>query len=152
QTQRITQDHWDDLDATYMQIEGKKAIVFASNRQDSMLTTEHLDSLLPTQKFDLFYYDLEERSPELIRLTHTPMANEREPITVDSSHFSYLSDRNGVFNREKGYLEDYIHHYNQVISLKDGQEIILHADSSLEKLDTSLIANIELVPVIKKRA
>lgn len=152
QTQRITQDHWDDLDATYMQIEGRKAILFASNRQDSMLVTENLDSILPIQKFDLFYYDLEDRSQELIRLTHTPWADERQPVAIDSSHFSYLSDQNGIYNREKGYLEDYIHHYNQIITLDDSTKIELHADSTLEYLDTTRIANIELVPVIKKRA
>lgn len=152
QTQRITQDHWDDVDATFMRIEGRKAIVFASNRQDSMLTTERLDTILPTDKFDLFYYDLEERSKELIRLTRTPWADERQPIAIDSFHFAYLSDYNGIFNRGKGYLEEYIHHYNQIITLNDGTEIEMHADSTLEKLDTSLIDTIAIVPVIKKRS
>jgi hypothetical protein len=152
QTQRLTQDHWDDLDANFMRIEGRQAIIFASNRQDSILTTEKLDSILPVDRFDLFYFDLEDRSKELIRLTHTPFADERQPVVIDSTHFSYLSDQNGVYNREVGYLEDYIHHYDQIITLKDGEEIRMHIDSTLELLDTTLIDTIIQVPVIKKRA
>lgn len=155
QTQRITQDHWDDLDAKFMRIDGKKAIVFASNRQDSLLTTERLDTILPTAKLDLFYYDLEDRSKELVRITNTPWADERHPVALDSSHFAYLTDLNGVYNREKGYLEDYIHHYDRVIELTEGEDIIMHADSSLEKLDSAILALIDTtytVPVIKKRA
>ncbi|MCB0115724.1 MAG: hypothetical protein KDD84_16605, partial [Caldilineaceae bacterium] len=62
--------------------------------------------LAPVDRFDLFYYDLEDRSKELIRLTHMPFADERQPVAIDSSHFSYLSDQNGVYNREKGYHSD----------------------------------------------
>lgn len=152
QSQRITQDFWDDLDATFVRIDGRKAILFASNRQDSMLSTERLDTILPTSTFDLFYYDLEDKSPELIRLTNTPLANERQPVMIDSSHFAYLSDRSGIYNRERGYLEEYIHHYDQVITMTDGSEIVLHIDSTLELLDTTLIDTIAIVPVIKKRA
>lgn len=155
QTQRITQDHWDDIDASFMRIDGRKAIVFASNRQDTLLVTERLDSILPTAKFDLFYYDLEDRSQELIRLTNTPWADERQPVAIDSSHFAYLSDQNGIYNREKGYLEDYIHHYDRILTLTDGEEIIMNADSSIEKLDSAILAMIQrdtIVPIIKKRA
>ncbi|MCB0632302.1 MAG: hypothetical protein KDD15_21325, partial [Lewinella sp.] len=154
QTQRITQDHWDDLDANFIKIDGRQAIIFASNRPDSMLITERLDSILPVDRFDLFYYDLEDRSKELIRLTHTPFADERQPVAIDSSHFSYLSDQNGVYNREKGYLEEYIHHYDTILTLKDGSEVKLENGLTLETFNTDSIGidTIVYVPVIKKRA
>lgn len=158
QTQRITQDYWDDIDATYMRIDGRKAIVFASNRQDSMLTTERLDSILPIQKFDLYYYDLEDRSQELIRLTNTPWADERQPVAIDSSHFGYISDQNGIYNREMGYLEDYIHHYDRILTFEDGNEVTFNADSSFAlmmaklELDSTQITHDSLNPIIKKRA
>jgi len=152
QTQRITNDFWDDLDPVYVQVGNRKGILFASNRQDSLIAQERLDSILPINTFDIFYYDLETRNPELVRVTHTPYANERSPAAVDTTWFSYLSDRSGVYNREMGYLEDYIHHYEQIIRLKDDTEIRLHIDSTLEKLDTALIDTILIEPVIKKRA
>lgn len=154
QTQRITQDHWDDVDANFVKIDGRQAILFASNRPDSILTTERLDSILPVDRFDLFYYDLEDRSKELIRLTHTPFADERQPVAIDSSHFSYLSDQNGVYNREMGYLEEYIHHYDTILTLKDGSEIKLENGLTMESFppDSIEIDSIAYIPVIKQRA
>ena len=152
QTQRITQDFYDDLDASVTTIGNKKGILFASNRQDTLLTRLRLDTILPKETFDIFYYDYENRSKELVRVTHTPLANERKPSSVDTTFFSYLSDRSGVYNRELAYLVDYIHHYEQVITLNDGEEIILHADSTLTGLDSTAIDTIIVQPVIKKKA
>ncbi|MCB9347657.1 MAG: hypothetical protein H6573_09125 [Lewinellaceae bacterium] len=152
QTQRVTDDFWDDLDPVYVQAGNRRGILFASNRQDSLMGREKLDSILPINTYDIFYYDLENRSQELVRVTHTPYANERSPAAVDTTWFSYLSDRSGVYNREMGYLEEYVHHYDQIIKLKDETEIRLHIDSTLEELDTALIDTILIEPVIKKRA
>ena len=152
QTQRLTNDYYDDLDATVVKINNQKGILFASNRQDSILQTERLDTILPINTFDIYYYDLENKSKELVRVTHTPLANERQPNGIDTTYFSYLSDRTGIHNREVAFLQDYIHHYQQIITLNDGEEIILHADSSLSKLDTAAIDTIVIEPVIKKRA
>lgn len=155
QTQRITNDFWDDLDATFVKLGDKRGILFASNRTDSMLITQRMnrvDTILPINNFDIFYYDLEEKSPELIQITHTPLANERSPVAIDSAYFSFLSDQSGIYNRMVGYLEEYIHHYEQTITLKDGSEIVLHADSSLASLDSTLIDTIIINPVVKQRA
>ena len=37
QSSRLTNDFWDDLDVSYVNIDGQKGLLFASNRQDSML-------------------------------------------------------------------------------------------------------------------
>lgn len=152
QSQRLTRDYWDDLDAAYVRVDNQEGILFASNRPDSLLKTERLDTILPVGDFDIFYYDLKNRSDELVRVTNTPFANERNPIGVDTTWFSYLSDRSGIFNRESGYLEEYLHHYNQIIYLEDGSEIRMHADSSLTSLDSTTIDTIVLEPILKKRA
>jgi hypothetical protein len=152
QSQRITNDVWDDLDASFVRLGGTSGILFASNRHDSLLRTERLDSILPAENFDLYFYDLDNRSRELVRVTDTPFANERSPIGVDTSWFAFLSDESGLHNRKMAYLEDYIHHYDQVISLTDGSEIRMHIDSSLAELDTALIDTIVIEPIIKKRA
>ena len=155
QTQRITNDFWDDLDARVVNLRGKRGIVFASNRSDSLLLPTKLDSILPIATFDLFYYDLEGRPGELVRLTHTPHANERQPAALDTTYFSYLSDVSGIDNRFQGYLEDYIHHYDKVVRMQDGTEVVMEPDSALTtKLDSAAIAQIdtiEIVPVIKQR-
>jgi hypothetical protein len=152
QTQRITNDFWDDLDATYVNVGNQRGILFASNRQDSIAQQEKLDSILPIHTFDIFYYDLENRSNELVRVTNTPYANEREPEAIDAKWFSYLSDRTGIYNRESGYLEPYIHHFDQIINLTDGSEIRMHIDSSLTSLDSTLIDTIVIDTILKQRA
>ncbi len=152
QTQRITNDFWDDLDAAFVRVGNQNGILFTSNRPDSILRNERLDSILPANTFDLFYYDLENRSSELVRVTNTPYANERQPAPVDTTWFTYLSDQSGIYNREAAYLEEYIHHYDQLIRLTDGTDIRLHIDSTLESLDSTLIDTIVIEPVIKKRA
>jgi len=152
QSERITRDFYDDLDASYVNIGNKRGILFASNRQDSLLATLRMDTILPTENFDIYYYDLETKNPELVRVTHTPFANERQPMALDTTHFSYLSDWSGIFNREVAYLEEYLHHYDQIITLEDGEEIILNADSTLENIDSLPVDTIVIVPIIKQRA
>jgi hypothetical protein len=156
QTQRITQDFWNDLDARYVKLGNTRGIIFASNRQDSIFQTERLDTILPITTFDLFYYDLNSRGNELIRLTRTPFADESQPFGIDTTYFSYLSDASGIRNRYEGYLEDYIHHYDRIVLLDDGTEFTFHADSALSTLlDSAALERIDsswLEPVWKKRA
>ncbi|MEZ5040066.1 MAG: hypothetical protein R2828_09240 [Saprospiraceae bacterium] len=152
QSERITRDFYDDLDASFVNIRNRKGILFSSNRQDSILMTLGMDTILPMNTFDIYYYDLETKNPELVRVTNTPFANERQPVAIDTTHFSYLSDWSGIYNRDVAYLEDYLHHYNQVITLEDGEEIILHADSTLASIDSLPVDTIVIVPVIKQRA
>ena len=152
QTQRITNDFYDDLDASLVKIRNKKGILFSSNRDDVMLKRMRMDTILPLNKFDIFYYDLETKSPELVRITNTPDFNERQAVAIDSTWFSFISDQSGIKNRQFGYLEDYIAYYEQIITLNDGTEIILHQDSSLVSLDSTLIDTIVLQEVIKQRS
>jgi len=152
QSQRITSDFYDDLDAQVVNIRNKKGILFSSNRTDSLLKPMRLDTILPTANFDIFYYDLMERPSELVRVTHTPFADEFHPMAIDTTYFSYLSDRSGIFNREVGYLEDYIHHFERTIIFDDGTEIRMHADSTLAELDTAAVDTIFLEPIIKQRS
>ncbi|MEL7124289.1 MAG: hypothetical protein AAFO07_32940, partial [Bacteroidota bacterium] len=149
--QRITNDFYDDLDVAYVEVEGRKGILFSSNRTDSLLMPMKMDTILPIRNFDLFYYDLDAKTNEFVQVTHTPFANESQPVAIDGKYFSFLSDENGINNRFMGELEEYIAFYNQRIFLTDGDEIVLHADSTLESLDSSLIDTVILEPVIKER-
>ena len=152
QTERITNDFWDDLDASYVHVDSVPGILFASNRLDTMLVSAKLDSILPIFPFDIYFYNLKTNSKELVQVTNTPYANERNPVGIDSMWFSYTSDISGINNRQVGYLKEVSAYYEKVVTLKDGSEIILHRDSTLSKLDTATVASVELRPVYKKRA
>ncbi len=170
QTERLTQDFWDDLDATVTVLDGRKGVLFASNRLGDTLSNQRLDTILPVGNFDVFWFDLESRSPELIRLTNTPYANERAPVGADSTHFTYLSDVSGINNRQAGYLEEYTAYHKAVIYLKEGAEVSAWADKRpgewaperiqvflapldtvLKNVDSALIDSIRFFPVLKKR-
>lgn len=152
QSQRITNDFFDDLYASYVRINNQSGIVFSSNRNDSLLRSASLDTILPIETFDLYYYDLENRNSELVRITNTPLANEKYPAAIDTTWFSFLSDESGIYNRYYSYLEDYVHHFDQLIYFNDGTSIRLNADSVLTELDSTIVDSIVIEPIIKKRA
>ncbi|MCB0523674.1 MAG: BamA/TamA family outer membrane protein [Lewinellaceae bacterium] len=170
QTERLSNDFWDDLDATVVTLDGHKSLIFSSNRLTDTLTTQRLDTILPVDHFDLFLYDLETRNPVLQRLTDTPLADERMGMGIDSSHFSFLSDESGIINRKIGKLEPYVAWSQTRIYMKDGAEfnaldmsrpihfplsqILIHLaplDTVLSNIDSTLIDSIKTFPVIKKR-
>ncbi len=152
QTQRITQDYHDDLDVSVVNTGNKLGVLFASNRTDLLIKPEKLDTLLPLNKMDIWYYDLANKGSELIRVTDTPLANERQPIGIDTTYFSYLSDETGIRNRYTGQFEDYIAYYNQRITFTDDTEILIPQDSVLERLDSTLVKDISIEPLYKQRA
>ena len=152
QTQRITSDYHDDLDVSFVKIENKRGILFSSNRIEPIFARERMDTLLPITNFDIFYYNLEDKSKELVQVTNTPFANERYPVAIDTTWFGFTSDLNGINNKQIAYLDDVFQYNEQIITLKDGTEMIIHQDSTLNEALDSLIENIELRPLYKKEA
>jgi hypothetical protein len=106
-SQRITQDFWDDLDARVVHLNGFKQVLFSSNRVSDSLRIARIDTILPLGHFDIFAYNLETQSAELQRITSTDWFDERQPVMLDSTHFGYLTNRNGHQNRDAGYLVPY---------------------------------------------
>ena len=169
-SERLTQDFWDDLDASVVRLDGKPGILFASNRLSETLAPQRLDTVLPLTHFDIFYFDLQTRSRELVRVTNTPHADERAPLGIDSAYFAYLSNESGVFNRQVGYLKPYTAYFQKFFFLRDGAEVkalvpempgewplkaalavLPPVDTVLKYLDTASIDSTRIVPVIKKR-
>jgi Tol biopolymer transport system component len=99
QSERVTNDFYDDLDASFVNIGGYKGILFTSNRQDSLISQMRLDSILPINTFDVYFYNLNTKSNELVRVTNTPLANERLPMAADSTYFAFITDQSGNYNR-----------------------------------------------------
>ena len=169
-TERLTQDFWDDLDASVAVLDGHKGILFSSNRLSDTLSPQRLDTILPIGQFDIFFYDLETRNPELVRISHTPFSDERAALAVDSTYFTFLSDESGILNRQMGYLETYTAYYEDIIYLNDGVEIkalnteqtgewarerilffLAPRDTVLLNVDSTMIDSIRTFPIYKKR-
>lgn len=169
-TERLTQDFWDDLDASAAILDGQRGILFSSNRISDTLAPQRLDTVLPIGHFDIFFLNLDKRSNQLLRLTNTPLYDERYPVSLDSQHFSFLSNASGITNRQAGYLEPYVAYYEDVIYLKDGAEVralnpyrrgewpleqvltfLAPTDTVLKNIDSTTIDSIRTFAVVKKR-
>lgn len=101
QTQ-ITNDIYDDLNPRF--VNGGKNIIFSSNRNGDTLSKVDPDVHL-NKYFDLWLYDWQEKSNVLRRVTNTPQVNEWQAQAWDSTHFSFISDKNGIRNRYVGYFD-----------------------------------------------
>lgn len=150
---QISNDFWDDLGAVYFNAFGKKGIIFSSNRQNERLETERLDSIIPINKFDLFYKDLEDTSRALVRISATPDASEIQPMIVDTTYFSFLSDESGIFNRQVGHLEKVLSRVDTIFyitnTFREVVPITVVQDSARLFSDTLKIDSFQLKPIYK---
>ncbi len=147
--QRITSDFYDDLDVAVTQIKGQKGLIWASNRPDTSMTVGKLDSIFPIKNFDIFYYNLEKKDNGLVQITNTPAIQERNPIGIDSTYFAYLTDENGIFNRDIAYLDTVFDHNRTIIIYKDGARQQLEITPRFSASDSLLIDTFWQIPVYR---
>ncbi|MEP7168144.1 MAG: hypothetical protein ABI855_02115 [Bacteroidota bacterium] len=117
---QITKDIYDDLNPRFVM--GSKFIIFSSDRiSDSLGNDNNKESPALSPSFDIFLYDNSSQSQILKRVTNTPLANEVQPIALDDSRFSYLSDQNGIYNRCNATIDSVIsfidttEHYRYIV-------------------------------------
>lgn len=94
--EQLTDDQYDDLDPSF--VDGGRRIIFSSDRTNDTLRA-NADVALVNGTKDVFLYNVETRSPVLVRLTDTPGINETQPAQFDSLNYTFLSDRDGLLNR-----------------------------------------------------
>lgn len=104
-TTQLNNDIFDDLSPMYVNWNGKNGVLFSSNRPEDKFYLENIDSILPTQTLDLFFYDLDKKGTELARITQTPFANEIPVGNFNHEYYTFLSDENGISNQYVGTLD-----------------------------------------------
>jgi hypothetical protein len=119
-SQQVTKDIYDDLYPRFVM--GSKFIIFSSNRLNDSLGTDNNKGVpVIAPGLDIFLYDNSSQSKILKRVTNTPLANEIQPIAIDSSRFSFLSDQNGIYNRYNATIDSVIsfidttEHYRYIV-------------------------------------
>lgn len=118
-SRQITKDIYDDLNPRFAM--GSKFIVFSSNRTNDSLDVELKDNIAMASCFDIFLYDYSGNGRVLKRVTNTPLADEVQPVSLDSSRFSFLSNGNGIYNRYAATIDSVIsfidttEHYRYVV-------------------------------------
>ena len=99
QSIRLTEDFYDDLDATVVYLKDKRYALFSSNRKSEELRKMGLDSILPIGPFDLFLLDYESGKGSLRRLTYTSGVSERKARISGPDELICLADVDGRWQR-----------------------------------------------------
>lgn len=103
---QVTNDVYDDLDASFVAFPGKTGIIFSSNRPDAM--AKGGDTALPSaNRFNVFmitdYGDKAELN-QITQLSALKYGNARYPMQYNVNHFTFISDENGIGNRYAGFF------------------------------------------------
>ena len=102
---QVTNDIYDDLDASFVSFPGKTGIIFSSNRPNA--TAVGSSDSLPAQHFNIFMVVNWNQSDfkEISQLTDLKFGNARFPSQYNTYHFTFVSDENGINNRYAGFFK-----------------------------------------------
>ncbi|WP_298715889.1 hypothetical protein [Chitinophaga sp.] len=132
---QITNDVWDDLDPSFAAFPGKSGIIYSSNRPGPKARTS--DTALPHNRYNVFMVDNWNKSSEkqISQLTDLPYGNARLPVQYNTTHFTFVSDANGVSNRYAGFFRAEKAGVDSLYFI--GAEILHNPDK--EELDSALM-------------
>lgn len=102
--EQITNDSYDDLDASFVAFPNKTGIIFASNRPSA--NAVGADTSMPSPHFNIFLVDNWNKSEfkQISQLTNVRFGNARFPSQYNTSHFTFVSDESGINNRYAGFF------------------------------------------------
>lgn len=102
--EQVTNDVYDDLDASFVAFPNKTGIIFSSNRPSGKAAST--DDSIPNAPFNIYLADNWNKSEfkQISQLTNMKQGNARYPSQYNSSHFTFVSDENGINNRYAGFF------------------------------------------------
>ncbi len=102
---QITNDVYDDLDPSFVAFPNKTGIIYASNRPSAAAASS--DDSLPSKHFNIFLVDNWNKSEfkQISQLTNVRFGDARYPSQYNTTHFTFVSDENGVNNRYAGFFK-----------------------------------------------
>lgn len=103
--EQITNDIYDDLDASFVAFPGKTGIIFSSNRPS--VTATGSDTAISSHHYNIFLIDNWNKSDfrQISQLTNQSFGNARYPSQYQTTHFTFVSDENGIQNRYAGFFK-----------------------------------------------
>jgi len=137
--QQITNDVYADLDPSYVAFPGKRGIIFSSNRPSG--DARGGDTSLPSHyRYNIFFVSDANAKAELNQITqlsNLKYGNARYPMPYNSSHFTFVSDENGVANRYAGFFTTKAAGLDTLVLI--GDDIL--RNPSEKEVDSALRAN-----------
>jgi len=134
-TEQITNDIYDDVDASYASFPGKTGIIYSSNRPSAIAKTG--DTVLPSNnRYNVFLVDNWNKSEfkQITQLTRLKYGNARFPTQYNNFHFTFVCDENGIANRYAGFFTTQRAGIDTVYRI--GDEILYNPDP--KELDSTL--------------
>jgi hypothetical protein len=103
---QVTDDVYDDRDASFVAFPGKTGFIFVSNRPNAIDLGG--DTSLPSDnKFNVFLVTNFGDKPSLNQITqlsNLKYGNASYPTPYNNTHFTFVSDENGIGNRYAGFF------------------------------------------------
>lgn len=154
---QITNDVYDDLDASFVAFPNKTGIIFSSNRPTA--TAKGGETVLPSDsKYNIFLITDFGDKPELNQITQLSKlkyGNARFPMQYNQSHFTFVSDENGVGNRYAGFfttkkagLDTLVIIADQILRNPSAKEV----DSTLKAFSKNDVDSVAVVSVSEDSA
>ncbi|WP_169337701.1 hypothetical protein [Segetibacter koreensis] len=132
--EQLTNDVYDDLDASFVSFPNKTGIIFASNRPGPDAPSS--DTVLPSNnRYNIFLLDYLTKK-QITQLTNLKYGNARYPMQYNVNHFTFVSDENGVGNRWAGFFSTQREGLDTLFYIGDE---VLHNPSDKD-LDSTLVA------------
>ena len=102
--EQVTNDVYDDVDASFVAFPNKTGIIFSSNRPSAQVTGS--DTSMPSEHFNVFLVDNWNKSEfkQISQLSNVKFGDARFPSQYNTSHFTFVSDENGINNRYAGFF------------------------------------------------
>jgi hypothetical protein len=136
--EQITNDVYDDLNASYVAFPGKSGIIFTSNRPTFDAKSD--STTLPSDnKYNVFLITNFGDKPELnqiTQLTNLKYGNARFPMQYNVNHFTFVSDENGIGNRYAGFFTTKAEGLDTLVLI--GNDIL--RNPSVKEVDSALVA------------
>lgn len=134
---QLTNDVWDDLDASYVSFPNKTGIIFSSNRPNP--NVKGSDSSLPSKnRYNVFLADYDEKAGfrQITQMTNMAFGDARYPMQYNVNHFTFVSDQNGVANRFAGFFSTSAAGADTLVYI--GDEVL--RNPTLQEVDSTLKA------------
>ena len=102
--EQVTNDVYADLDPSFVAFPNKTGIIFSSNRPNPNIKSA--DTTIPPTRYNIFLADNYNKSEfrQITQLSKMKYGDARLPTQYNTSHFTFVSDENGVANRYAGFF------------------------------------------------
>ena len=133
---KVTDDVYDDLDPSFVAFPDKYGILFSSNRPSA--SAKGGDTSLLKNNFNIFLitdFNTDKAGlNQISQLTDLKFGNARYPSPYNTSHFTFVSDENGIGNRYAGFFTTKVAGVDTLVLI--GEDIL--RNPTLSEIDSTL--------------